>query len=105
MQITPVNYNYTNQKAQKNNQQSFGMAATQALQDFWAANKGQLAIRYRANQAINIMQSMTDIEHHPSIIVDYNGQALIVSKPGQPSKEIPVKSLATIEEAANELWT
>lgn len=106
MQITPVSYNYTTQKTQRNNQQSFGMAATKEMMDFWAANRLRLLTAlppYPTEQMERIMLSMGRIEDHPSTIVDIKGDALIVSKKGQPDKTITIKDLGAIEEAAKEL--
>lgn len=105
MQIAPVSYNYANQKTQKNNQQSFGMSATQAMKDFWDANRLRVLTspHYSARQATEILGSMADINLHPTTIVDYRDGALIISKSGQPDKTIKVESLVAIETAAKEL--
>lgn len=105
MQITPVSYNYTNQKVQKNNQQSFGMAATQAMKDFWAANRIRLITspHYSGEQAANIIRSWVKIDGHPSTVVEFKDAGITISKKGQPDKTIKVESLEAIIEAANEL--
>lgn len=107
MQIRPITpVSYKNQSVQQNNnQQSFGMAATPALDAFWEANRIRLATcpHYTAEQAGNIIRSMVKIEFHPTTLVDIKGDALIISKKGQPDKTIKVESLAAIEEAAKQL--
>lgn len=107
MQIRPITpVSYKNQNAQQNNnQQSFGMATTAAMDNFWAANRIRLLTcpHYSGEQVANIVRSMVDIELHPSTIVDYKNGALIISKKGQPDKTIKVESLTAIEEAAKEL--
>lgn len=106
MQITPVNYNYTNQKVQKNNQQSFGMAATKAMENFWSANRIRLLTSlppYNSEQIIDIIQGWDKISTHPSTIVDFKDASIIISKKGEPNKIIPVEGLEAIEEAAKEL--
>lgn len=102
--ITPVSYKNQNVQ-QNNNQPSFGMATTQAMKDFWVANRKRLLTSpyYTAQQTVNILESLVKIEQHSSTLVDYKGATLIVLKEGKGTKRIPVESLAAIEEAAKEL--